>query len=161
MPLPLHSVTVTEGSVGRHTDIAYAYYPNTLALNFKIIFFVLPCLYCIAVSMPKLAILSLYLHVFRDKWARWTCYGIGTVTVLTAIINICTTIPQCKPMDHLWNPSPTGWCMDLGAHFQWGSFPNLFTDVAMLLIPVPTIMKLQVPLRIKIGVFATFLTGGM
>lgn len=141
--------------------MVYTYYSESLPSAFKILFYALPCLYSVAVAMPKLAILNLYLHVFREPWARRSCYGVIAITVLTALVNFITTIFQCTPIGEPWHSSTGGWCMNLGVKFQWASFPNIFTDIAMLLIPIPTILKLQVPTRIKIGVYVTFLTGSM
>ncbi|KAF2789155.1 hypothetical protein K505DRAFT_253954 [Melanomma pulvis-pyrius CBS 109.77] len=152
---------VEVGNFGRHTKVIWRYYPESLALNFQLLFYALPCLYCFAITFPKLAILNLYIHVCREPWMRWASYGITAITIISALVNLFTTIFQCTPIDQLWNPSPKGHCMNIGAHFQWASFPNIFTDVAILIVPIPMVLKLEVPMRLKVGVAVTFFTGSI
>ncbi|KAF2731230.1 hypothetical protein EJ04DRAFT_499111 [Polyplosphaeria fusca] len=151
--------TVKHGEFGRHADVVMLYAPDAMVLNLKIVNFVLPCLYCIAITLPKLAVLELYLGVFRERLAIWSCYAVAVITILTAIVNFFTTIFQCNPMDQMWNPVPDGGCMDVRALFRWGGFPNILTNVVMLLIPLSTVRHLQLDKKVKVGLIATFLTG--
>ncbi|KAF2107504.1 hypothetical protein BDV96DRAFT_588838 [Lophiotrema nucula] len=127
------------------------------------IFLVMPCLYFTAVALPKLAIIDLYLQVFRCRKTIYVCYGIAAVIVLTAIVNTFVTIFQCTPINDLWAPVDKGHghCMNVNVLFQWASFPNILADVAMLVLPMPTVWRLQTGWRVRLGVCVTFLTGSI
>lgn len=56
---------------------------------------------------------------------------------------------------------PEGSCLNGGLLFRYGSLPNIATDVAMLIIPLPTIWKLQVSRLTRIGLFLTFALSSM
>ena len=40
-------------------------------------------------------------------------------------------------------------------------FPNLLSDVVLLILPLPAIAKLHVDIGVKIGLFITFLSGSL
>ena len=62
-------------------------------------------------------------------------------------------------MAKVWNPTLPGYCNNLEAHLIYGGIPNTITDVAMLLLPLPALSKLNVEKHVKVGVIATFLIG--
>lgn len=68
----------------------------------------------------------------------------------------------CKPIKYNWDKTiPGGHCGDLNGIFRWTSLPNLITDIAMLILPLPMIWKLHTGLSQKIGLSPTFVTGSM
>ena len=68
---------------------------------------------------------------------------------------------QCFPMEKAWNPNVPGWCNNLEAHLVYGGLPNTATDIAMLILPIPTIWKLKAERHVKVGLMATFLVGSL
>ncbi|KAF4636426.1 hypothetical protein G7Y89_g1666 [Cudoniella acicularis] len=155
-------IDVQYGGVGYHI---VAVSPTKIPLFMKCTFIAGPVQYSIAATLPKLAILALYLKIFRAKYSRVGCYITGAVLILTCVVNIPTLIWQCSPLSYLWeqyaSTSIQGHCFNSRAHFLYGSLPNIVTDVAMLLLPIPTLWKLQSSMKVKIGVFLTFLTGSV
>jgi len=153
-------VSVKYGGAGRHV---VAVSPNKVVILLKAVFLAQPIIYSICVAFPKLAILILYLKIFLAKWSRFGCYLTATVLILTMVVNILTIIWSCIPIDHLWDPasSPNGHCSNAKAHFLYGPLPNIVTDVAMLLLPIPTIWNLHTERKMKIGIYLTFLTGSI
>ena len=152
-------VAIRNGGVGYHIDVVS---PSERLYWAKSSLIAAPVVYSVAVAFPKLAILAIYLKVFVDKFSRLCCYGTAAIIVLTAVVNIPTTIWQCSPVEYLWDKSdPKGWCFDLVLHFRYGSLPNIVTDVIMLILPMPVIWKLHTSRRVKIGLAATFLTGSV
>lgn len=95
-------------------------------------------LYVVAVTLPKLAILSLYLRILVLGPYRLACYIIAEVLLASAIANILTDLFECSPISYLWDKTtPGGHYIDTKEFYQWGSFPNIVTDVAMLILPLP------------------------
>lgn len=162
---PLSAVVVKDGAAGLHLVHVVAVSPTILPYFLKMVFIAIPIMYALSSTFPKLAILVLYLKIFRAKWSRVGCYITAAVLILACICNIATIIWQCTPVDYLWNqylvPSAKGHCFNARAHFLYGAIPNILTDVAMLLLPIETIWKLQTTQKMKISIYLTFLTGSM
>jgi hypothetical protein len=49
----------------------------------------------------------------------------------------------------------------MNTFWRWTNFPQILTDVAILILPLPALMKLHLSKKDKIGVVATFCTGAM
>ncbi|KAF2233032.1 hypothetical protein EV356DRAFT_504513 [Viridothelium virens] len=156
---------VKHGAAGRHVEAVMQMKPLPLPYFFKTLYIAIPVLYCLAVTFPKLALLDVYLHIFIDRFSRYTCYITGLVIILTMVVNVPTTIRQCSPVSYLWDqyvdPDAHGHCNNIQTHFLWASFPNILTDVVMLFIPIPVLRKLQISFKTKLGIFATFLVGSI
>lgn len=79
-----------------------------------------------------------------------------------AVADTVAASVMCLPLDYLWDKSiPGGKCINIAAFYRWGSLPNAVSDLFMLVIPLPTVWKLQVERKVKIGLTVTFLTGSV
>ncbi|KAF2797222.1 hypothetical protein K505DRAFT_298737 [Melanomma pulvis-pyrius CBS 109.77] len=116
-----------------------------------------------AIAFAKLAILSLFLRIFVQKGYRWATYGIMGIQVLTLVVSTIITCTVCTPISYLWEPQlhPDGHCIDINAFWRWGSFPQIITDVLILILPLPILWKLHLSPKDKIGVILTFCTGSI
>jgi hypothetical protein len=147
--------------VGRHT------LPVLMESFDKIVFLgkdsllIVPVLYSFAVALSKLAIINLFLRIFTVGPARIVTWAIGVIIVLQTIACVFATIFQCTPIHLLWSATDRGNCLHTKALFQYASIPNVATDLAMLILPMPTIWKLKTTAQIKIGVTITLLTASM
>ncbi|EDO04437.1 hypothetical protein SS1G_06920 [Sclerotinia sclerotiorum 1980 UF-70] len=92
------------------------------------------------------------------------CYlGQGVTGLSSFLALILCSLLQCAPLAYLWNKSghPGGHCFDTGAFWRYGSLPNLITDLAMLVLPLPCIWRLKLSQKDKVGLLFTFITGSM
>lgn len=143
---------------GKHTSAV----PAADLRHFTILtYYGMATIYLCSVTFSKLAILDTYLHIFIDKFSRYAVYAVGSVVILSLVVNLPTVIAQCRPVSFLWDPVPGGWCNDTHAHFTWASLPNILTDFMMLILPIPMIVKLHASWRVKAGIFITFLVGSL
>lgn len=118
--------------------------------------------YVFVVSLSKLAILCLYLRIFTTRLYRRACYGIAVVIILNLIVGMILSLTICKPLAYRWDKTiPGGSCGDIMTGYRWISLPNLVTDVAMLILPLPVIWGLQIGRSRKIGLTLTFLLGSL
>ncbi|KAG6361009.1 hypothetical protein INS49_009228 [Diaporthe citri] len=78
------------------------------------------------------------------------CYGIASVFA---------TIFFCVPVSGFWNPSPTDKCISKQGLWLTHSAINVVTDVIIFLIPVKTVLKLNMNMRQKIAVIGVFCIG--
>lgn len=114
-------------------------------------------LYVPATALPKIAILISYLRIFPDKGFRVAVYTIMFIT-LGYMVAICLVLFfHCNPVAKNWNPLLPGHCILLAPYF-WNGVLNIITDLMVLLVPVPVLVRWKVPTRRKLiagGVFAT------
>ncbi|KAF4634933.1 hypothetical protein G7Y89_g3164 [Cudoniella acicularis] len=115
-----------------------------------------------SVTFPKLSILCLYLRIFNTKPYRYSVYAIATILISTCLASWVAVFCLCTPYNYTWDKSiPGGHCIDQNKEFTWISFPNIVTDVAMVLLPLPVIWKLHTSRNQKIGLLISFLTFGL
>ncbi|KAI9645415.1 hypothetical protein NHQ30_006154 [Ciborinia camelliae] len=154
-------VQVPVAGVGRHVAYLEISAPKQLA-NEYIIMYPIEILYISAFTFPKLSILCLYLKIFVTRITRNTTYILIAIVIGTWIAETTTAIFQCWPIQYIWNKSIVGGhCVNQDAMFQFWSIPNIVTDTAMLVLPMPTIWNLQTSLVQKLGLTFTFLLGSL
>lgn len=111
----------------------------------------------------KLSILLQYLRVFTPLrinkpmyicihvvlWMNLLCYFINTICQLVA----------CTPRAYFWNKLLVGHCLPLNSGLIYLSAFNIISDVAMLILPMASIWKLQLKKKKKLAISAAFGTG--
>ena len=153
---------VHTAGVGRHTLWLCVKWPMALIMYAKLqIPFTI--LQAFAIAFAKLAILYMFLRIFVQPIYRWATYGLMGIVVGTCIAVTILTCTVCTPIQYLWEPQlhPDGHCIDINAFWRWGSFPQIVTDVAILILPLPALWQLNLPRKDRIGVIVTFCIGSM
>lgn len=93
-------------------------------------------------------------------WFRtWTMIALGIVISHTLILVFCM-IFSCIPVQKSWDlsfPQSEGSCINVVALYFATAIANIFTDVILLVIPIPLIMGLNMPKIQKIGVLIIFI----
>ena len=149
------------GNVGYHLAAVAEKDPASLITWAKVLV-ITPAIYAIACALPKLSILAIYLRIFPQKSFRTACYIVGAIVIAVAIADVVAGVTLCTPLAYLWDKSvPGGHCINIVAFYRYGPMPNAFTDLAMLLLPIPLIWDLHTSRHIKVGVTLSFLTGSM
>lgn len=107
----------------------------------------------------KLAILAMYNRIFTTpQFRRWS-YIISAIVVAYCISFFCVYMTNCEPIDYMWNPTPGGSCRD-GAISDYSTLAiNLFLDLAIFILPLPTLWSLQMASRKKVVVTIMFSFG--
>jgi hypothetical protein len=69
----------------------------------------------------------------------------------------------CKPIAASWNPLLLGTavCINRGAIYLAQAVIGIATDVFLLVLPIPTVLKLQMPNKQKMGLVIFFSIGSM
>lgn len=69
----------------------------------------------------------------------------------------------CKPIAGSWDPKlfGTAVCINRGAIYIAQAVIGIVTDVLLLALPIPTVLKLQMPNKQKIGLVGIFGVGSM
>lgn len=66
---------------------------------------------------------------------------------------------MCTPVEHFWNPSVGGTCMNPKIVYFTNAPFNILTDFVLLGFPLPILWKLQLPRRQRIGLVFLFAIG--
>lgn len=103
--------------------------------------------------------LSFYSQVFPGRIYHYLIHGNAGLLIGTLVAGILQSTFICSPFSAYWTGN--GACGDLIATYQWLSYPNLFTDLFMLLMPFPVLLRLQVDTATKMKLIATFVTGSL
>jgi hypothetical protein len=54
-----------------------------------------------------------------------------------------------------------GHCVNINAWFRYSRIVNIVSDVIMLILPIPHVIRLQSTMRLKVGLLITFLLGSV
>jgi len=119
-------------------------------------------LYLASVALPKLSALCFYLRVFVYHKARiFTFIAIGFVILNWAVFSIAAIL-QCRPTAYWWDKTIEGGvCFDVQAFYRAMCVPNIATDLIVLVLPIISLMQLNLPLFKKIALCFIFVTGSV
>ena len=122
-------------------------------------------LYTIASTLPKLSMCTLYLRVFSiaSMWPRRVTYGMIVFLIVNCIAWLVPTILVCQPISTYWTPNflSHGHCINSPIFGTWKTFPNIVSNLVMLVLPMPTLYKMNMARAKKIGVMITFMAGSV
>ncbi|KAL9618962.1 MAG: hypothetical protein Q9160_006356 [Pyrenula sp. 1 TL-2023] len=153
-------VKVKIGGTGRHLLYFLLTNPDTITKGLKLQG-AQNYLYAPSSMAPKFVMITLYLRIFREKWIRRIAWIVGVFMILHAMATILASSLICRPFAYNWDKDlPNGHCGDQLAAFRYISLPNIVSDVAIILLPLPVLVKLQLSPPKKVGLILTFLTGG-
>ncbi|QSZ30408.1 hypothetical protein DSL72_004931 [Monilinia vaccinii-corymbosi] len=153
-------VGVNYCGVGYHIEYIKLTAPYKLVRFYKLLIF-FPATYAIASTFPKLSLLAMYLRIFTVPFYRMVTYFLIYVLVVTATVLFTMILFQCTPVNYSWDKSiPGGKChFHVEKIFLYASLPNIITDVVMLVLPLPFVLRLNMTRKVKIGLGLTLLTG--
>lgn len=138
--------------------------------------------YTIVICSVKFSLLAFYWRIFKQSKIRVpiyvlgaivSCWGIAVVSSLRfdgfarllMITQIFITILQCHPVSDFWNrfaPNAKGsfHCGVNENHFFDGnSIPNIVTDAAILVLPMPFVWQLHLSKAQKLALTSVFIFG--
>ena len=154
-------VAVYIGGVGRHLAAITQSDPSK-EIKWGQSVFAFDLLYCLAANLPKISTLTLYLRIFTKGKSRLACYVLIFVEIAAMIAYTGVAIFGCTPVAYQWDRSIQGGsCIDFEALFKTTSAPQIVTDIAIMILPIPTVANLQASTSRKIGILAIFLVGSL
>ncbi|GKT44541.1 satratoxin biosynthesis SC1 cluster protein 4 [Colletotrichum spaethianum] len=116
-------------------------------------------LYVNGVNMYKVALLLLYLRIFPMREVRKGAWICGSLTSLWTLACVIAASIQCLPLNTLWEPWKPGTCINLFLTQLCIAVPSIIVDIAILYLPIPHVLKLQMNRAQRILVLFTFLLG--
>ncbi|KAJ4983180.1 integral membrane protein [Stagonosporopsis vannaccii] len=122
-----------------------------------------PLLYALCTACAKAA-----LCLFYGRLSPGVMFQIAVKATLVLILGAYTGIFfsllfACRPIAASWDPllAPIAQCVNRGAIYISTAIIGIVTDVILLCLPIPTIWKLQMPLKQKIGLTGMFIIGSI
>lgn len=119
-------------------------------------------LYNASTAMIKISLLIFYLRLSPQKWFRvaiWVTIAIITMYTLGICIPL---IFSCKPISMNWDPYITeGTCLNRPTLYILTAATNIISDLILFVLPIPMVIKLQIPTRQKIGLVGIFGVGSL
>lgn len=129
--------------------------------------------YVAALCFVKLSILSFYKTIASHRTLRHVVNGTTIFVALYTVGAVVGAAFQCRNLPDAWNadaylaqfdavPDPSApkpRCYDPTILFVATAALNLFSDVVILLIPLPTLFGLSVPLKQRLALIAIFSVG--
>ena len=115
-----------------------------------------------SIFLGKCSILLFYLRIFSpDKSFRRQVYVAIAFSFASqlALIPIYAVLCAAKPGTSWAVPNPN--CPKSNPIGLFHGIANLLVDLCILYLPVPAVMRLQMPIRRRIGVITIFMTGLM
>ena len=101
----------------------------------------------VAMSLIKLSMLFLYSRIFPSETFKTILYLMGAIIIAACVGSEGAVIFQCRPVSYFWDKNiPGGHCVSqYGVNYAPVVF-NIATDIAVLVLPLPILWKLQMPL---------------
>ncbi|OGM45087.1 hypothetical protein ABOM_006658 [Aspergillus bombycis] len=122
-------------------------------------FWVTVPMYQASLIITKAAILFQYLRIFVTPRMRLACYGLVAFLAIYGAWAFFTGWLVCVPVKKLWDDSVHGFCFNKKALWLSNSAIHIFTDILILLYPMPIVRSLQLPRPQKIALTAVFAVG--
>ena len=121
-------------------------------------------LFDLSISFSKISAMFFYGKIFRvrsypSKAWRWAYYTILGLCFAWPVASIPYAILQCNPVDKFWNYNKPGSCFGQFDSFVSSAISSVIIDLAILIIPIWPIWKLQLKTARKLAIGTVFVLG--
>ncbi|KAL8743054.1 MAG: hypothetical protein Q9190_004555 [Brigantiaea leucoxantha] len=157
----MHDIIVVDHGLGRHIWVS----PMDAGVVWAKGLFISEISYTIIICSIKFSLLAFYWRIFKQSMIRVPIYILGVIVSCWGIAVILVTVLQCQPVSSFWNrfapdaKGPFHCGVNENQFFNGNSIPNIITDAALLVLPVPSIWKLHLPKAQKWGLMSIFTLG--
>ena len=113
--------------------------------------------WALVIYFIKMSILALYIRIFPHHVFYRYCIATMILVTISVLIIVPMVIWQCNPMDAIWNlQRKNASCLSLAGVAYANAGVNIATEVVVLILPVPLLLKLRVSMSSKLALFALF-----
>ena len=113
--------------------------------------------WALVIYFIKMSILALYIRIFPHHVFYRYCVATMILVTISVLIIVPMVIWQCNPMDAIWNlQRKNASCLSLAGVAYANAGVNIATEVVVLILPVPLLLKLRVSMSSKVALFALF-----
>ncbi|KAJ5357560.1 hypothetical protein N7541_004718 [Penicillium brevicompactum] len=115
--------------------------------------------YNLSLILSKLSALCLFVRLFRSRFLVRTSYISMGFLVIVGLWMLCSGFFGCVPIHYFWTLSDQerkDHCMSMDVVWLFNAAVHIFSDVVILILPMPQLWKLQIPRQLKLGIFTVF-----
>ncbi|CRK36896.1 hypothetical protein BN1708_007235 [Verticillium longisporum] len=149
-------------SVGPDDSVEHglgSHYPEVIArgtenfITYMQVVWLSSIFYNACLGFIKISVLALYMRLGDRKLRRVAMVMVGVI-FCQAGANVLACIFQCAPVSAAYDirilPADKK-CIDINAFYLANAAVNIFTDILTYTLPIPLVVKLQIPRQQKIG----------
>ncbi|KAK3109351.1 hypothetical protein LTR53_017482 [Teratosphaeriaceae sp. CCFEE 6253] len=123
-------------------------------------FFIEQIQYKMVICLNKVSVVLLAKRIFIVKAFQIQCWIVLGMIISWTIASVAATIWQCVPVGRAWNTTVTGTCIDTSMFWMAYAIINILTDVIVIALPIPQVLRLNLNRRQKILLCGVFSLGG-
>lgn len=112
--------------------------------------------------MVKMSLIFFTLRVFPGERFRYTCYGVMALIAGYGISFVTATALQCWPANYAWqqvDDTHDGKCNNVHLQAWMAAAFNIVLDLALLILPLPSLWALNMGLKKKMMIMVMFSLG--
>ncbi|RPA76939.1 hypothetical protein BJ508DRAFT_213248 [Ascobolus immersus RN42] len=117
--------------------------------------------YVLTLGFLKLSILAFYVRINGSKKYKLSIYLLAAIVVIYTIIMTFVNAFECKKPSDAWALTWPKKCHNLVPIYYLQAGFNIVSDIVILLLPLPTLLKLQVNKAKKIALISIFSFGSI
>jgi len=118
-------------------------------------------LYAFNLGWTKISLLMMYYRIFHIPYFKKMAWAVGTFVMVWVVTITFLFIFICVPVAKVWYPDLPGKCINQVATWIANAASTIFTDLIILLMPLPPLWGLKLGKREKIGLTAAFGLGSL
>ncbi|RYC54164.1 hypothetical protein CHU98_g12043 [Xylaria longipes] len=119
-------------------------------------------LHPLAIGSLKLSILALYRSIFPSSRFHLAVTAVASFVVAWVLATFILGLAYCIPIESLWDPTvPRVRCLPLNVIGLATTSIHIGIEIFIFLMPIPSVLKLQVSTEKKRLIILTFVVGGV
>lgn len=113
-----------------------------------------------ALALAKISLIILYHRIMKKQKIYVTVlHAITAVVMGYSIAIIFALILACHPVSRNWDSTVDGVCVNRTALYIATAVTNIVTDIALITLPIPLVLRLNMPRSQKVYLFLMFVVG--
>ncbi|KAI5295535.1 hypothetical protein KEM52_001083 [Ascosphaera acerosa] len=104
-------------------------------------------LFVSSMTFVHLSLLASYLRIGTSRIFRRITWFTIVIQILWSIAFLLTGFLTCIPLRHEWGPEYPQGCISEAGRTLSGGISNVFMDAAILILPIPTLLHVQLPFK--------------
>ncbi|SPO05456.1 uncharacterized protein DNG_08143 [Cephalotrichum gorgonifer] len=148
------SILEAKWALGRHVWVVH---PNDVMLQIQVLLGVILG-YNFGINVVKMGLLLLYLRIFQSTSLKIVAKWFLGFVIVWSIVQIVLLTITCVPI-FIIVPSMADKCLDTYPVWLTSSIMSTVTDVLIFLLPLPSVLKLNLKLKQKIVTVLMFSVG--
>ncbi|KAL7893025.1 putative PTH11-type G-protein coupled receptor protein [Trichoderma sp. TUCIM 5745] len=113
-------------------------------------------LYAWNLGWTKISLLLMYYRIFHVPYFKKMAWAVGGFVMAWVVTITFLFIFICVPVQKLWYPDLPGHCINQVGTWVANASSTIFTDLAILILPIPQIWNLQLRTVEKLGLTFAF-----